>query len=82
MIDPEQLLSLADAAELVGRAPVTLRQAAITGRLEATKVGGRWLTTRAAVTDWSSRIAASRGWSNAPEYRRRLAASRAGAPPI
>jgi hypothetical protein len=45
MIDPADLITLEEGGELVGRAPVTLRQAVLRGRLEAWKVGKTWVTT-------------------------------------
>lgn len=66
-----ELLSLAEGAELVGRAPETLRHAALRGALEAWRVGGRWVTTRAAVAAYAARVAEGPGWHNAPEARAR-----------
>ena len=45
----DDLLSLADAAELLGRSPVTLRAAARRGSLEAVLVGSCWVTSHEAV---------------------------------
>jgi predicted transcriptional regulator of viral defense system len=53
----EELISLEDAAELCGRAQVTLRQAVTRGRLYAVKVGKTWITTPDAVAEY---IATSR----------------------
>lgn len=42
-------MTLAEAAELLGRSPDTLRTQARNGRLEARLIGKTWVTTRAAV---------------------------------
>lgn len=47
--DLRNLISLADAADELGLEPVSLRAAAERGTIEAVKVGGTWVTTRAAV---------------------------------
>ncbi|MCK9496538.1 MAG: hypothetical protein M0R75_13725 [Dehalococcoidia bacterium] len=45
--DPlDQVISLAEAAELAGLAPHTLTQQAKRNRLHARKIGHTWLTTR------------------------------------
>ena len=49
-LDLADLITLEEAAEMVGRSPVTLRQAVIRGRLEAVKVGKTWITTHDAVS--------------------------------
>ena len=41
----EELITLEEAADLVARSPVTLRQAIARGRLHAVKKGKTWLTT-------------------------------------
>lgn len=41
----DDILTLADAAKLLGIAPVTLRHQAATGRLRARLVGKTWITT-------------------------------------
>lgn len=45
----EDLLSLAEAAALLDRKPVTLRAAIDRGRFKARKFGNTWVTTRAEV---------------------------------
>lgn len=56
--DPlDELLSLADVAELTGRSPTTVREAVVRGKLHARYVGRDWVTTRAAVVDWSDYLA-------------------------
>jgi hypothetical protein len=47
MID--DILTLAEAAELLGRSPTTLRAQAVAGRLKARLVGKTWVTTKAEV---------------------------------
>ena len=49
MEDLDDLLTLADAAEELGLAPVTLRSAIARGRLRARQFGKTWITTRAEV---------------------------------
>jgi hypothetical protein len=53
MMELSAVLTLEEAAELVGRSPTTLRDAALRGRLEARRIGddyrGLWITTEAAV---------------------------------
>lgn len=44
-----EIMTLAEAAELLGRSPVTLRKQASDGRLEARLIGKTWVTTRTAV---------------------------------
>lgn len=58
MIDPfDELLTLAEAAALVGRAPVSLRAAVERGRLPARRFGKTWITTRAAVARYVAEVA-------------------------
>jgi hypothetical protein len=55
-IDPltiGELISLADAAEKSGFSEGYLRQIAISGRLRAKKIARNWLTTIAAVEEYS-----------------------------
>jgi hypothetical protein len=48
--DPlEELMSLHEAARLMGRSEETLRSAARRGTLEAVRLSGVWVTTRSAV---------------------------------
>lgn len=58
--DPfDELLTLAEAAALVGRAPVSLRSAVERGRLPARRFGSVWITTRAAVAQYVAEVAES-----------------------
>ena len=45
----DDILSLDEAARMLGRSPITLRWAAQTGRLPAKKLGRDWVTTRDSV---------------------------------
>lgn len=54
----DELLSLDEAAEIAGRAPVTLRAAIARGKLDGRKVGDAWVTSRPAVSDWLAYLAA------------------------
>ena len=45
--EKDQLISLPEAAEISGFNPKYLAQLAKKGRLNASKIGGIWLTTRA-----------------------------------
>lgn len=48
-------ITLTQAAELAGVTPRTMRQAAVAGTLEATKLNERlWLTTLSAVERWQA----------------------------
>ena len=71
----DELLSLDEASEIAGRAPVTLRAAIARGKLDGRKVGDAWVTTRAAVADWLAYLAAQpwtgRGAIRVPRQRRR-----------
>lgn len=49
-LDLQDLITLEEAAEIVGRSPVTLRQAVGRGRLDAVKIGKTWITTHDAVS--------------------------------
>ncbi len=46
----DDILSLDEAARMLGLSPITLRWAAQTGRLPAKKLGRDWVTTRDSVT--------------------------------
>ncbi len=50
--DMDSLISLADAASIYGFTPDHLRHLAQKKRLEAQKIGGVWLTTRANVEEY------------------------------
>jgi hypothetical protein len=43
---PDEAITLHRAAEIAGLAPVSLRDAARSGRLKAVRLGHNWLTTR------------------------------------
>ncbi|MEZ4434239.1 MAG: helix-turn-helix domain-containing protein [bacterium] len=45
------MLSIREAAALVGKSPRTIREHARTGRIDARRIGGRWLIPRDAVAD-------------------------------
>jgi hypothetical protein len=48
--DPfEELMSLGEAAQIMGRSDDTLRSAARRGTLEAIRISGVWVTSRRAV---------------------------------
>ena len=49
-LDLRDLLSLDEAARIMGRSPVTLRWAARQGKLDARRVGRDWVTTLDAVS--------------------------------
>lgn len=63
----DKLISLRDAASLVGLSPDSLRRYALQGKLRARKIGRNWVTTIAAVEQYMS----SRDASKAPKNRRR-----------
>lgn len=64
----EDFISLADAAEIIGRSPVALRRAAELGNLEAVRVAGRWLTTREAAATYLAYVT-QRAWLLEPQRR-------------
>lgn len=51
-VELDDLITLEEAAAMVNRAPVTLRQAVLRGRLSAVKVGKAWITTPELVGDY------------------------------
>ena len=51
-MDSEELISLAEAAAVVGLHPKHLGLLARTGKLRARKIGRNWVTTRAAAEDY------------------------------
>lgn len=63
----DKLISLRDAASLVGLSPDSLRRYALQGKLWARKIGRNWVTTIAAVEQYMS----SRDASKAPKNRRK-----------
>lgn len=82
-VEVEKLITLDEAAAIAHRAVVSLRSAALEGRLVAWRVGptyrGLWLTTEDELSKYLARAAqasgAPRGW-----YRRSLAESESKAP--
>jgi hypothetical protein len=68
-IDPltsDELLSLAEAANLSGLSMNYLRTIAIKGRLRAKKIGRNWVTTMAAIEEYKN----SRSMKNIPKKYR------------
>ena len=55
MDELNEILTLAEAAELLDRSPTTLRAQVANGRLEARLIGKTWVTTRAAVERYRER---------------------------
>jgi len=51
--DLDDIISLDEAARILGRSPVTLRWAARTGRLTAKRVGRDWVTSHDAVVEYA-----------------------------
>lgn len=74
--DFDDLLSLAQAAALVERSPVTLRWAAQRGLLAARLIGTSWVTSREAVLWYEARFARHRDGLRMPRPRRRRAKGR------
>lgn len=70
----EDVITLDEAAEISGRAPVSLRAAAARGRLEAKRVGqgpgAVWITTRDAIAYYMADVA-SRHPESVPQHLRR-----------
>lgn len=58
---PPRVLSMPEAAALLGIKPDTLRQQAQNGILTATKVGQTWVTTEAAVEQYRADRLGRRG---------------------
>jgi len=65
---PEDWISLADAADIADRSPITLRWAAAHGRLDAVKIGNSWGTTREALAAYMAYVSA-RDWLRDPARR-------------
>ncbi len=53
MEEDTELITLKDAAAIVGVRPVTLATAARNGKLTAQKKGRDWLVTRKALHEWA-----------------------------
>lgn len=76
MTDLDDVIGLDEAADITGRAPVTLRRAASLGRLRAKKIGRPgsdgsssrqlWITTREALSDYLAYVAAE-AWQSVPQ---------------
>jgi hypothetical protein len=66
----DDLISLDQAAEIAGRAPVTMRRAADIGKLDAKLIGtgprAVWVTTHDAVSAYLAYVA-SAAWANRPQ---------------
>lgn len=60
----EELITLAQGAELVNVSASTLRRAASSGELKATLYGKTWLTTKSAVEAWYREANHKRGPRN------------------
>lgn len=50
----QKLYTITEAAQLIGVRPVTLRTAAANGKLRATRIGGFWVVTEAALNEWKA----------------------------
>jgi hypothetical protein len=77
--DPlDELITLDEAGEIIGRAPVSLREAARKGKLRARRMGtgpgSVWITTRADVAEYQAYVA-DVAWSRQPQHRRPRAPS-------
>lgn len=72
--DLDDLLTLDEAADIAGRAAVSLRRAAVNGRLRARRFGTEprtvWITTRQAVSEYLAYVAAA-AWHAQPQVNRR-----------
>lgn len=70
----DEIISMEEAAEISGRAPVSMRAAAARGRLDARRIGkgprAVWVTTREAVSEYVAMIAAAQ-WARQPQAQRR-----------
>lgn len=79
-LDLDDVITLDEAGEIAGRAPVSLRRAAEIGTLVARKIGrpgprdssGRqlWITTRGHVSEYMAYVAAEQ-WQALPQRARR-----------
>lgn len=56
----DQVVSIAEAAEALGRDPASFRKAAQRGSLEALRIGRQWVTTHDAAAEYVARVAAGR----------------------
>lgn len=60
MPDLDDILSLEEAGELIGRTPAAMRKAAQRGSLETRMVSGVHITTRDAAARYAARVATKR----------------------
>jgi excisionase family DNA binding protein len=67
LLATDELISLREAASIVGLSPASLRRYVLQGKLQALKIGRNWVTTMAAVEQYMSRREASK----APKNRRK-----------
>ena len=56
----DDVVSIADAAEALGRDPAAFRKAAERGTLDAKRIGNSWATTHEAAASYVARVAAGR----------------------
>lgn len=56
----DDVISLEEGAEALGRSPAAFRKAAFRGTLEARHVGRQWITTREACAAYVARVARGR----------------------
>lgn len=59
-LDLDDILSLDEAGELIGRSPEAMRKAALRGSLETKMVGRTYITTRDAAARYAARVAVKR----------------------
>ncbi len=71
----DDLITLSEAAVLIGRSPVSLRSAVARGKLPARRFGNTWVTTRTHVSEYAAYVA-SREWESQPQLRRLRARGR------
>lgn len=69
----DDVIGMTEAAEIAGRAPVSMREAAAGGRLDAKRIGDGpgsvWVTTRQGVSEYLAYVAAHK-WGNQPQRRK------------
>ena len=78
MIQLDDMVPLADAAQLAGVTAHTLKQQAQRGRLRARKIAGRWLTTRQWIEEYLDVHARKNARGRKDEARKRQPARPAG----
>lgn len=69
--DLRDVLTLTQAARLIGRSPITLRWAAREGKLDAQRVGRDWLTDNEALAEYMVRYVRGPIGYGEPSGRRR-----------